>query len=161
MVGFCHWHFPTMVGFCHGGNVLGNRCHGGGQDGGHEGPPTKVKSLNNFLHFSIPLTFDLYQFRLELTIWKYPNCDIEDSKWNDAKIQWPLPQDCLQLFKSSHQINHLLLWQQQRPIWNKDRLELLWFKRQQRKAQIDIISLGCPIANSPDDADFGLFHQID
>ena len=27
-----YWHFPTMVGFCHGGNVLGN--HGG--DGEHD-----------------------------------------------------------------------------------------------------------------------------
>ena len=33
MVGFWHWHIPTfiitdtMVGFCHGGNMLGNRHH--------------------------------------------------------------------------------------------------------------------------------------
>ena len=23
-----YWHFPTMVGFCHGGNVLGDHHHG-------------------------------------------------------------------------------------------------------------------------------------
>ena len=43
-----------MVGFCHGENVLGNRCHGGGQDGGHEGPPTEVRVFEQFLTFLNP-----------------------------------------------------------------------------------------------------------
>ena len=32
MVGFCHWQIPTMVGICHGGNVLGNHHDGGNDD---------------------------------------------------------------------------------------------------------------------------------
>ena len=31
-----YWHFPTMVGFCHGGNVLGNHDDDDDDDVGYD-----------------------------------------------------------------------------------------------------------------------------